>query len=107
MAPLFSISHGNGRFLSAKRARAALFPAPAWNGVLRSWHGGLRAGRSDRTVRFANVRRRTETPNDSSPGRDRVCGLSEADTRQDRHELWNELWNPFLKNSGDWDLRRS
>src|SRR5579859_4205799 len=75
--------------------------ATVWKCLLRRGHGKLRGGGSDREIRVANLWRWMEIPDYPSARLNGVCRLSEAHTKPDRHELRIELWNPFLKSSGN------
>src|SRR6267143_3789884 len=72
------------------------------NYILRRRHGKLRAGGSDRGIRLRNLRRRIAISAERPPRRNGIRGLSETNTKQDRHEFRIELWHPFLKSSGGW-----
>src|SRR5258708_29288637 len=46
--------------------------------ILRCWHGRFRANRSDREIRFANLRRRIALPDNSAAGRHGLRLIPEA-----------------------------
>src|ERR1700721_236059 len=72
------------------------------NSVLCGRDGRLCAGRSDREIRLANLRRRIAVSVYSPAGHNGLCSIRRAHTRQERHKFRIELWHPFLKSSGDW-----
>src|SRR5882762_10021907 len=68
--------------------------------ILRCRHGRFRANRSDRQIRFRNLRWRIALPVKSPAGRGGLRLVSETHTEQNGYKFRIELWNPFLKSSG-------
>src|SRR5690242_3683006 len=70
--------------------------------LLRRRHGEFRGRGSNRQFCFTNLRRRIAAADYRPAVPDGVRRLSEAHAKPDGHDLWSELWHPFLKNSGGW-----
>src|SRR5207302_1976244 len=68
----------------------------------RRGNGKLCYPRSNRKFFFANLWQRIAAADYRPAGPDRLCRLSETHAKPDGHDFRNELWDPFLKNSGGW-----
>src|SRR5919109_2817770 len=73
-----------------------------WKCFLRRWNGKFRDRGSNREFRFADLRRRIAAAAFRPAGPDGICRLSKAHAKPDGHQLWIELWDPFLENFGGW-----